>query len=175
MHGSEEQGTNHLKQKRKKGNRSIGKDSWRHTCQRWKGACCQWKVKGQCTRETLAVSATMRTSVESNTVVHFCLESTDAKRRGGSFKESLRGRSPSGKRSGRPCKNDIRGNCTNPWCNLRYPPECQHYKTHSGSILVKSAHSGTMRLTLSLTRSRRKVAVKVLLLDWKIRSKRWVA
>ena len=29
-------------------------------------------------------------------------------------KRISQGRSPSGKRSGRPCKNDIRGNCTNP-------------------------------------------------------------
>ena len=43
-----------------------------------------------------------------------------------------RGSSPSGKRLGRPCKNYLDGNCTNPSCDSWHPPVCQNYNSQSG-------------------------------------------
>ena len=44
----------------------------------------------------------------------------------------LRGRSPSGKRLRRLCKDYISGKCTNSSCDSWHPPVCQSYKTESG-------------------------------------------
>ena len=45
---------------------------------------------------------------------------------------SPRGRSPSGGVSRWPCKDCLKGTCTNSFCEKWHPPECLFYKTKSG-------------------------------------------
>ena len=45
---------------------------------------------------------------------------------------SPRGRSPSGRMSRWPCKDYLKGTCTNSFCEKWHPPECLFYKTKSG-------------------------------------------
>ena len=45
---------------------------------------------------------------------------------------SPRGRSPSGRMSRWPCKDYLRGTCTNSFCEKWHPPECLFCKTKSG-------------------------------------------
>ena len=45
---------------------------------------------------------------------------------------SPRGRSPSGRMFRWPCKDYLKGTCTNSFCEKWHPPECLFYKTKSG-------------------------------------------
>ena len=45
---------------------------------------------------------------------------------------SPRGRSPSGRMFRWPCKDYLKGTCTNSFCEKLHPPECSFYKTKSG-------------------------------------------
>ena len=45
---------------------------------------------------------------------------------------SPRGRSPSGRMSRWPCKDYLRGTCTNSFCEKWHPPECLFYKSEDG-------------------------------------------
>ena len=42
------------------------------------------------------------------------------------------GKSPSGRMSRWPCKDYLKGTCTNSFCEKWHPPECLFYKTKSG-------------------------------------------
>ena len=90
-------------------------------------------------KETPAASAAMRMNVGKSTRSSSPAPKPQTKSDGkNSPKEnSLRGRSPSGKRSRRPCKDCIRGKCTNPSRDYRHPPVCQNHKTESGCRFVE--------------------------------------
>ena len=106
----------------------------------------------------LAVSATMKISVEKQHSRSSPAPQLQTQNDGKSSLNgySLRGRSPSGEGSRRPCRNYFTGNCMNLSCNLWHPSECQFYKKHNRHAnSVKSAYSGSKRLTFSLKRSRR--------------------
>ena len=45
---------------------------------------------------------------------------------------SPRGRSPSGRMSRWPCKDYLKGTCTNSFCEKWHPPECLFYKSENG-------------------------------------------
>ena len=45
---------------------------------------------------------------------------------------SPRGKSPSGRMFRLPCKDYLKGTCTNSFCEKWHPPECLFYKTKSG-------------------------------------------
>ena len=45
---------------------------------------------------------------------------------------SPRGKSPSGRMSRWPCKDYLKGTCTNSFCEKWHPPECLFYKTKRG-------------------------------------------
>ena len=82
--------------------------------QRTLGDCWQWKVNGQCfDGETIAVF-------------------TRQDERNASRNRSPRGRSPSGRMSRWPCKDYLRGTCTNSFCEKWHPPECLLYMSESG-------------------------------------------
>ena len=48
-----------------------------------------------------------------------------------------RGKSPSGRMSRWPCKNYLKGTCTNSFCEKWHPPECFFHKTKSGNRFVE--------------------------------------
>ena len=92
------------------------------------------KQKDSAQKETRSGSATMKISAEKHYNRSLPAPRAQTENDGKSTLKgkTLRGRSPSGKRSRRPCKNNTRGKCTTPSCDYRHPPECQDYKTHSG-------------------------------------------
>ena len=45
---------------------------------------------------------------------------------------SPRGKSPSGRMSRWPCKDYLKGTCTNSFCKKLHPPECVFYKSENG-------------------------------------------
>ena len=45
---------------------------------------------------------------------------------------SPRGKSPSGRISRLPCKDYLKGTCTNSFCEKWHPPECLFYKSENG-------------------------------------------
>ena len=45
---------------------------------------------------------------------------------------SLRGKSPSGRMARLPCKDYLKGTCTNSFCEKWHPPECLLYKSENG-------------------------------------------
>ena len=96
--------------------------------------CHQWKAKRQCTKGN-ACSFRHDENKRGKVTQLFPPAPRAQTQNGGksSLKgNTLRGCSPSGKRSRRPCKNFISGNCTNPLCDFRHLPECQHYQAQSG-------------------------------------------
>ena len=52
--------------------------------------------------------------------------------RNASRTRSPSGKSPSGRMSRLPCKDYLKGTCTNPFCEKWHPPECLFYKSESG-------------------------------------------
>ena len=57
--------------------------------------------------------------------------STRKSGRNASRTRNLRGRSPSGRMFRLPCKDYLKGTCTNSFCEKWHPPECLYYKTKS--------------------------------------------
>ena len=74
-----------------------------------------------------------------------------------SKEKTLRGRSPSGMGSRRPCGDYLSGNCTNPSCNFWHPPECPtiFYSESGCKFGEKCVFRHQERLTVSQTRNRK--------------------
>ena len=58
----------------------------------------------------------------------------------------------SGKMARLPCKENLKGICTNSFCEKWHPPECLFYKFESGADLGKSALMLIARLKNSLAK-----------------------
>ena len=82
---------------------------------------------------------------------------------------SPRGKSPSGRMSRWPCKDYLKGICTNSFCEKWPPPECLFYKNKSGCLFggEEGAHSHIVRLINSRLKGRKRMMAKVLWLCWK--------
>ena len=66
---------------------------------------------------------------QSNTSPNSFMQQNERK---ASRTRSPRGRSPSGRMSRWPYKDDLKGTCNNSFCEKWHPPECLFYKTKSG-------------------------------------------
>ena len=101
--------------------------------QRALGDCRQWKANGQCSegdncsfRHNVNKRAKM---TQPNTSPNSFMQQDERKT---SRTRSPRGKSPSGSMSRWPCKDYLKGSCTNSFCEKWHPPECLFYKTKSG-------------------------------------------
>ena len=101
--------------------------------QRTPGNCWQWKANGQCSKGddcsfrhdiTKRAKLTQPNPSPSSFMRQF--------ERNASRTRSPRGKSPSGRMSRWPCKDYIKGTCTNSLCEKLHPPECLFYKSKSG-------------------------------------------
>ena len=93
----------------------------------------QWTANGQCSKETIAVSDTIRISVQKlhcRILLQDLL--TQQNERNASRTRSPGGKSPSGRMFRLPCKDYFKGTCTTPFCEKWHPPECLFCKTRSG-------------------------------------------
>ena len=101
--------------------------------QRTLGYCWQWEANRQCSkgdncslRHVLNKRAKITQSNPSpNSFMQHC-------ERNASRTRSPRGKSPSGRMPRCPCKDYLKGTCTNSFCEKWHPPECLFYKTKSG-------------------------------------------
>ena len=102
--------------------------------QRTLGDCWQWKAKGgSVQKETIAVSVMILISVQKLTQPNPSPSSfMQQNERNASRARSPRGKSPSGRMSRWPCKDYLKGTCTNSFCEEWHPPECLFYKSKSG-------------------------------------------
>ena len=97
------------------------------------GDCWQWESNGQCSRGD---NCSFRHDVnkrgkmtQSNSSPNSFMQQIE---RNASRTRSPRGKSPSGRMSRWPCKDYLKGTCTNSFCEKWHPPECLFYKTTSG-------------------------------------------
>ena len=100
--------------------------------QRILGDCWQWEANGQCSkgdncsfRHDVNKRAKM---TQPNPSPNSFMQQNERK---ASRTRSPRGKSPSGRMSRWPCKDYLKGTCTNSFCEW-HPPECLFYKTKSG-------------------------------------------
>ena len=95
---------------------------WKQCEQRSLGDCWQWKANGQCSK-----GDNCRT--QPNPSPSSFIQQNE---RNASRTRSPRGKSPSGRMSRWPCKDYLKGTCTNSICEKWHPPECLFYKSESG-------------------------------------------
>ena len=97
------------------------------------GDCWQWETNGQCVKGD---NCSFRHDINkrgkitpSNPSPNSFMQQNERK---SSRTRSPRGRSPSSRMSRWPCKDYLKGTCTNSFCEKWHPPECLFYKTKSG-------------------------------------------
>ena len=101
--------------------------------QRTLGDCWQWESNGQCSREdncSFRHDFDKRAKMtQSNTSPNSFMQQNERKT---SRTRSPRRRSPSGRMSPWPCKDYLKGTCTNSFCEKWHPPESLFFKSKSG-------------------------------------------
>ena len=101
--------------------------------QRILGDCWQWKTNGQCSKGD---NCRFRHDVNKRAKMTQPIPSPNSfmqqNERNASRTRSPRGKSPSGRMSRWPCKDYLKGTCTNSFCEKWHPPECLFYKIKSG-------------------------------------------
>ena len=94
------------------------------------------KPTGSALKETIVVSVTLSINVQKMTQPNPSPNSfMQQNERNASRTRSPRGKSPSGGTSRWPCKDNLKGTCTNSFCEKWHPPECLFHKTKSGCRL----------------------------------------
>ena len=101
--------------------------------QRTLGDCWQWETNGQCVKGDNCsfrqdINKREKSSQPNPSPSSFMRQNE----RNASRTGSPRGRSPSGRMSRWPCKDYLKGTCTNSFCEKWHPPECLFYKSESG-------------------------------------------
>ena len=101
--------------------------------QRILGDCWQWETNGQCVKGN---NCSFRHDMNkrgkkspSNPSPNSFMRQSERKP---SRTRSPKGKSPSGRMSRWPCKDYLRGTCSNSFCERWHPSECLYYKTKSG-------------------------------------------
>ena len=101
--------------------------------QRIVGDCWQWEANGQCSRgDNCSFRHDMNKRgkmAQSNSSPNSFMQQNERK---SSRTRSPRGKSPSGRMFGWPCKGYLKGTCSNSFCEKWHPPECLFCKTKSG-------------------------------------------
>ena len=92
--------------------------------------CWQWETNGQCSKgDDCSFRHDMNERAKSTLPNPSPRSSTRQNERNAS---RTRGGSPSGKMARLPCKDYLKGTCTNPFCEQWHPPECLFYKSENG-------------------------------------------
>ena len=101
--------------------------------QRTPGDCWQWKINGQFSKED---NCSFRHDINKRARMTqpnpSPSSSTRQNERNASRTRSPRGKSPSGRMFRWPCKDYLKGTCTNSFCEKWHPPECLFYKSENG-------------------------------------------
>ena len=101
--------------------------------QRTLGYCWQWKANGQCSKgDNCSFCHDVNKRAKTTQPNSAPSSSTRQIERNASRTRSSSGKSPSGRMARLPCKDYLKGTCTNSFCVKWHPPECLFYKTKSG-------------------------------------------
>ena len=101
--------------------------------QRSLGDCWQWKANGQCSKgENYSVRHDTKKRAKTTQPNPSPRSSTRQNVKNASRTRSPRGRSPSGRMARLPCKDYLKGTCTDPFCEKWHPPECWFCKSENG-------------------------------------------
>ena len=101
--------------------------------QRSVGDCWQWTANGQCSKgDNCSFRHDINKRAKSTQPNPSPRSSTQQNVKNASRAKSLGGRSPSGKMARLPCKDYLKGTCTNSFCEKWHPPECLFYKSENG-------------------------------------------
>ena len=100
--------------------------------QRTLGDCWQWQNNGQCSKGD---NCSFRHDINKRAKLTQPNPSPSSfmqqNERNASRTKSPRGRSPSGRMSRLPCKDYLKGTCTNSFCEKWLPPECLFHKSEN--------------------------------------------
>ena len=96
--------------------------------QRTVGDCWQWKTNGQCSKGRHDMNKRAKMT-PSNYSPSYFMQQNERKE---SRTRSPRGKSPSKRMFRLPCKDYLKGTCTNSFCEKWHPPECLFYKSENG-------------------------------------------
>ena len=97
------------------------------------GDCWQWEANGQCSKgDNCSFRHDINKRAKTTEPNPSPSPSTRQNERNASRTRSPRGKSPSGRIFRLPCKDYLKGNCTNSFCEKWHPPECLFYMTKSG-------------------------------------------
>ena len=137
--------------------------------QRTLGDCWQWEANGQCSKGD---SCSFRHDINkrAKSTQPNCSPSSSTRQNGrnASRTRSPRGKSPSGRMYRWPCKDYLKGTCTNSFCEKWRPPECLFYKSESGCRIGESALIRFARLKNSPAKGLKRMVTKVQWLCWKV-------
>ena len=101
--------------------------------QRSLGDDWQWKANGQCSKgDNCSLRHDMNKRAKPTQPNPSPRSSSWQSVRNASRTSSPRSRSTSGRMSRLPCKDYLRGTCTNSFCEKWHPPECLFYKSENG-------------------------------------------
>ena len=101
--------------------------------QRILGDCWQWEANGQCSQgDNCSFRHDTNKRAKSTQPNRSPGSSTQQSVKNASRTRSPRGRSPNGRMSRWPCKDYLKGTCTNSFCEKWHPPECLFYKSENG-------------------------------------------
>ena len=101
--------------------------------QRTQGDCWQWKTNGQCVKgENCSFRHDVDKRAKTTQPNPSPSSSSRQNERNASRTRSPRGKSPSGRMFLLPCKDYLKGTCTNSFCEKWHPPECLFYKSENG-------------------------------------------
>ena len=95
--------------------------------------CWQWKADGQCSKgDNCCFRHDTNKRAKMTQPNPSPSSSTQQNERNASRTRSPRGSSPSGRMARLPCKDYLKGTCTNSFCEKWHPPECLFYKSENG-------------------------------------------
>ena len=101
--------------------------------QRSLGYCWQWKADGQCSKgDNCSFRHDTNKRAKSTQPNPSPRSSTRENVKNASTTRNLRGRSPSGRVARLPCKDYLKGTCTDPFCEKWHHPECLFSKSENG-------------------------------------------
>ena len=96
------------------------------------GDCWQWETNGQCSKGdncSFRHDNKRAKMTQPNPSPSSFMQQNE---RNASRTRSPRGKSPSDRMSRLPCKDYLKGTCTNSFCEKWHPPECLFYKSENG-------------------------------------------
>ena len=131
--------------------------------QRSLGDCWKWKADGQCSKgDNCSLRHDIYKRAKKKQPNSSPRSSTQQSVRNASRTRSPRGKSPSGRMSRWACKDDLKGTCTNSFCEKWHPPECLFYKTDSGCRFgEKCAYAHPPGFMNSLAKGPKRMVIKV--------------